>query len=169
MAALVCVMPIASAVDDDDRSMVDRFYQILVQIDPPSIRDEAEVFENGGRFSAVLKARGEESDTPRWKFLRENKNWFLPPSPMGIESVQISSPFRMFSNKLGRYKNGEHVLVYFSETGDGSNSKRATPSIRCILFRLSPDGRIDLDGTFFPEKGLLYDFVYEGTSPLPHE
>lgn len=42
-------------------------------------------------------------------------------------------------------------------------------AIRCILFRLSPDGRIDLDGTFFPEKGLLYDFLYEDTSPLPHE
>lgn len=160
---LILAVSLSSAAAENDNSMVHRFYQILVQPDAPSIKDEIETFVESDGISAVLKSREKESDTPRWNFLRENRDWFLPQSPKGIERVQISAPFKMFSSKLGRYRNNKNILVYFSDNSDSA------VSIRCILFRLAPDGRIDLDGIFFPERGILYDFVYKRTSPLSHE
>lgn len=136
----ITVFPLGDAATD----LVASFYKILVQENPPTLKQETDLFVTSSAMRTSLAARRKvaAADPIVLQFFREHKEWFLPANMKSFDEIMISSSahfIRSVERAKQQPENGAGfviVLVY------DKNDHRQVIRTRTIVFQMA-GGKID--------------------------
>lgn len=154
-----------SAADLPPDKIIPRFYELLMQVEKPSEKDESVFFEGAGcRYVAttiLTKPEYSKSKTPVWDFLRNNRSFFITKgvTDLGKARIHYSEPYR--TTRLWNQITSEDTKVYtMFPTERGVNGESSGLSM--VVFTLGKNCLIDIGETFVSASVQLFtDQVYE--------
>lgn len=158
-------MTFSQAADLDADKIIPRFYELLMQKEPPSERDEGDFFGGSECMDIAkmirLKTGYSQSKTPIWDFLRNKRSFFITKgiSDLRFARIHYSEPLR--TTRLWNKTRAEDTKVYTSFPTE-SAANGASSGISIVVFTLGENCHIDIGNTFVSGSLKLFsDQVYK--------
>jgi hypothetical protein len=140
--------PSDSETPDPGTEVVDSFYKVLLQKEPPTLEQEKSLFGEQPWFRRYLETRNNESDKDPVILIcfRSHKDLFTPANMRSPRQIQISSTF-CFLRDVEYVKDANApkcVMAMFTDDGNRLRGKNME-----IIFSITGDGRIEPDAIAF--------------------